>query len=121
MDKMIFQIPAVIVDANIKSKNNIRLKIDSQENLSPDAITRICQLVNQLGWFTFNVHQIEAEDIIDLPPLKKTEPEEKSPSQRLRAVFYTMWKQNPEGFKDSDSHYKYMMERLIEHYKSKLD
>lgn len=121
MDKMIFQVPGVITEAKIKSKNNIRLQIDSQEAVSPEGISRVCQLVNQLGWFTFNVHQIEAEDIIDLPPLKKTEPEEKSPSQRLRAVFYIMWKQNPEGFKDKDSHYKYMMERLIEYYKNKLD
>jgi hypothetical protein len=121
MESMIFQIPAVIVDVNIKSKNNIKLKIDSQENLSPEAISRVSQLVNQLGWLSFNVHQIEADDIIDLPPLKKTEPEEKSPSQRLRAVFFQMWKQNNEGFKDSDSYYKYMMERLIEHFKSKLD
>jgi hypothetical protein len=117
----IFQIPAVISDAHIKSKNNIRLQIDSQESISPEGISRVCQLVNQLGWFTFNVHQIEAEDIIDLPPLKKTEENEKTPSQRLRAVFYRMWQQKNEGFKDSDSHYKYMMERLIDFYKSKLD
>ena len=97
------------------------MQIDSQETLSPDAISRVCQLVNQLGWLSFNVSQIEAEDIIDLPPLKKTEEDEKTPSQRLRAVFYRMWQQNNDGFKDSDSHYKYMMERLIEFYKSKLD
>jgi len=121
MKSEIFQIPAVITKAEIKSKNNIRLQCDSQETLSPEDISRMSQLVNQLGWMTFNIHQIEAEDIIDLPPLKQKDADRKTESQRLRAVFYLHWKKNNEGFKDSESHYNYMMERVIDFYKSKLD
>jgi len=121
METKIFQIPGCVTKITTMARNTIRLQIDSQETVSAEAMKRMFEMVNQLGWFTFNVHQIEAEDIIDLPPLKKIEKDDKTPAQRLRAVFYNMWKQNPGEFKDPDSHYIYMMERLIEHYKSKLD
>lgn len=44
----------------------------------------------------------------------------KSPSQRLRAVLYLMWKDKPEGFTDQNLHYIHHMEKIIEHYKTKL-
>ena len=46
---------------------------------------------------------------------------DKPPSQRLRAVLYRMWEQDNEGFKDSNLHYIYHMNKVIEHFKSKLD
>jgi len=44
----------------------------------------------------------------------------KTPSQRLRSVLYLNWKQNNEGFKDSNLHYLHYIEKIIEHYKNKL-
>lgn len=117
MPNMIFQVGATISKIETMA-NGLKIRVDTQENLSPDAMKRLMELYNKVGWFTFNVHQIEADDIIDLPPLKKRE--DKTPSQRLRYVFYRMWQQNDEGFKDSESHYNYMMERLIDFYKEKL-
>ena len=118
-DYGIFQVGATIAKIETMA-NGLKIRVDTQENLSPEAMKRLMELYNKVGWFTFNVHQIEAEDIIDLPPLKKRD-DNKTPSQRLRSVFYLMWKQNNEGFKDSESHYNYMMEKLIDYYKSKLD
>jgi hypothetical protein len=93
--------------------------VETQEALDPEHLSRLISLENKIGWFTYNVSQIEAENIIDLPLLKQKE--EKSSAQRLRAIFYRMWQQNDEGYKDSKSHYEYMMERIIDHFKSKLD
>lgn len=45
----------------------------------------------------------------------------KTQSQRLRAALYVAWKQNPEGYTDSELYYRYKMEKFIEHVKSKLE
>ena len=45
---------------------------------------------------------------------------ERSPSERLRAVFFALWKKKDEGFADDfDGYYKSKMDKLIIHY-SKL-
>jgi hypothetical protein len=44
----------------------------------------------------------------------------KTKSQRLRAVMFRLWEQQPEGFKDFDVFYNSKMEVLIEHFKAKL-
>lgn len=116
----IFQVPATIEKIETMA-NGLRLRVDTQENLSPEAMHRLMGLYNKLGWFTFNVHLIEAEDVVKLPPLKKTEEGEKTPGQRLRAVFFRMWQQNNQNFKTADEHYRFMMEKLIEFYKDKLE
>lgn len=116
----IFQVPATIEKIETMA-NGLRLRIDTQENLSPEAIHRLMGLYNKLGWFTFNVHLIEAEDLVNLPPLKKSGVDVKTPSQRLRSVFYRMWQQNSMGYASSDDHYAYMMEKLIDFYKDKLE
>lgn len=49
-----------------------------------------------------------------------TERGQKTPSQRLHAIFFIMWKQaGREG--DFDAFYRQQMEKLIEHYKTKLN
>lgn len=49
---------------------------------------------------------------------KKEKP--KSPSERLRAVFYQHYNRNNEGFEEFDPYYEHKMELLINHYKNKL-
>jgi len=120
VESSIFQVPATITKIETMA-NGLKLRVDTQENLSPEAMKRLMELHNQLGWFTFNINQIDAQDIVDLPPLKKTEKDEKTPSQRLRAVFYLMWKQVNWGHQTAEDYYKEMMENLITHYKEKLD
>jgi len=119
-DNQIFQCPGCMSEGKITKKNTIHLKVESQENISPESMKRFCEMVNQLGWFTFSVRQIEATDLIDLPPLKPTD-DSKKPSERMRAVLYRLWEQDNEGFKDSDGHYRFHMEKLIEFLKQKLD
>jgi len=45
----------------------------------------------------------------------------KSPSKRLKAVFFLLWKQNNEGYEDSELYYRHKMEGVINFYKSKFD
>jgi len=44
----------------------------------------------------------------------------KSNSQRLRAVLYRRWEQQPEGYKTFALYYDSFMEQIINFYKSKL-
>jgi hypothetical protein len=47
--------------------------------------------------------------------------ENKTPSQRLRGIFYRLWQQNPEGYTDFKEYYKYKMESIITHFKNKIE
>jgi hypothetical protein len=120
MDKQIFQITGCI--SGIKTMSNWwRISFDTQEGMSGDAISRLTDLKDKISWLTVSHRIIEPDDIIDLPAIKSIEPDEKSPSQRLRAALFVMWKQHPEGFATDEDHYKYYLNKFIEHVKSKLD
>jgi hypothetical protein len=97
---------------------SIRLMIDTQETIKPTDSAQLMSYINQPGWFTFNVHQIEAEDIVDLPPVTKTE--KKSKSYTLRTVLYRIWEQNNAGFSEFKDYYDMLMDKIIEHYKEKI-
>ena len=43
-----------------------------------------------------------------------------STSKRLKNVLFRMWEQEPEGFTTSVQHYEHHMEKIINHFKSKL-
>ena len=116
----IFKVPGEISKITTMSKNTLRLQLDTQENVSPEAMKRIFEWHNQLGWFLFAIRQIEAQDMLDLPELKPTD-ESKTPSQRLRAVLYRLYEQDSEQFKEFDGYYRFKMEKIIEHLKQKLD
>lgn len=118
--KKIFQVPGYLVGFKTMA-NHWRISIDTQETIPGDHIKRLVELKDKLGYFTFSLNVLEPEVLLDLPPLKTTEKDDKKPSQRLRAVFYRLWEQNSEGFKTADEHYKAKMEGLINYYKDKLE
>lgn len=111
-------LPAVISKVSTMSDNTIRIQVDCQE-MNPDQTTEIFRLKGSLGWFFFHEKPISEIETKDLPEIKM-EKWEKSPSQRLRAVFYLLWEktQSPLPF---DPWYRAEMEKIIESYKLKLD
>lgn len=120
MDKFIpFQIQGSISKITSMSRGTMRLQFDSMENISGDAMQRLFGLIDKPGWMTVNVHQIEAEDIVDLPPVRSVD-RKMSPSEELRNVLWHIWKQDDGGYKDFDNYYLYTMNKLITHYRSKL-
>ncbi len=113
----IFQVPATLTKATMKT-HYWHIGFDTQENVTPAEMSRIHEWANKLGYLTFSAHQIEAEDIVDLPPIR---PEaKKSPAQRLYGVLFRLWEQNPQGQATFATYYEMMMEKLINHYKEKL-
>lgn len=48
------------------------------------------------------------------------EANEKSPSQRLRAVLYRIWEQDPKDYKTFEEYYRVQMDKLVEKLKERL-
>ena len=88
-----FQIPAEIVSVSTLKNKQLRIHLESQENLTEEAMARLMNLSDKLGWFTFNVSMIQADEIADLPEIKNTDMD-KSPSQRLRSRMYVYFINN---------------------------
>ena len=113
--------PATITKVETMSDRSLKLILRTQELVAQDK-AELMELVDNFGWFVFasNEQGIRAEDI----PTEKLERNEKSPSQRLRAVYYRQWEllTPTEGKKkpDFEMYYKIKMERLIEAEKEKL-
>ena len=105
----------------------IRLQVDCQE-MSVDDEAIVLKSRNKIGWFLFGETEMTEDDLskMDLPDYKPIEKDDKSPSQRLRAVIFLIWRQNNKKDiygkqADFDTYYKQVMERLIGMYKEKLD
>ena len=44
----------------------------------------------------------------------------KSPSQRLKAVYFKLWEQDGEGYDDFEQFYESKMEKLIDYFKKMI-
>lgn len=45
----------------------------------------------------------------------------KSPSKRLKAVFYLLWEKDSSGYDDFELYYRNKMEQVLDFYKLKID
>ncbi len=111
------RIPATISKVSSMADGGWSLTVHTQE-LDPTDEAEVAKLKRKLGYFVFAVEEnITAEDI----PTESLEfPTEKSPSQRLRAVFYRLWEQDKRGYKEFELFYQAKMNRIIESLKEKL-
>ena len=122
MSKQLFQAVAEVTKIETLAKG---LKIILHTNeLSPEQMTTILSLYEKQGWFLFKESEISEIDVKGLPDLI-LEPNEKSPSQRLRAVLYRIWEQSG-GLQrhdklSADQHYRNSMEKIIEDLKTRLN
>jgi hypothetical protein len=117
MDKQIFQIPAIMTKVNSMA-HWWRIQFDTQENIPSEKMAVVLDWMNKLGWLTFSIRLIDAQDILDLPEIKTDDT--KTPGQRLRAVLYRGWERNKEGHDTFTTYYESKMEKLINYYKEKL-
>ena len=112
-------IPVVVGSIRSLKDGSVSVTVETQE-LSPGKAGELFALRNKMCYAYFSAKQIENSEkkIIDSldPELKG-----KTPGQRLRNVLYRLWEQQPEGYADSESHYKAKMELIINTYKSNLE
>lgn len=115
----LLQVPSEISKVETMRNGALKLRIDTQENLSPEVRTKIMSMSDKLGWLTFSVRVITPEDIIDLPEIKN-DSSSKTPSQRLRSVIYVLY--NQEGKPgDFEQYYTTKMNKIIDWIKEKIN
>jgi len=109
----------IILSSQIESiasrkDKTIKLTIATQE-LSPKDAADIFQLNQQFCYLAIK----EEQDIVE--NLKADVDTFKTPSQRLRGILYRRYEQDNEGYKDFNTYYLSVMERICIHYKNKID
>lgn len=118
MNKDIFQIPADVDKITTTAIKTIKITFETQK-MSAEASALIWSLREKHGWLFFAETPINIEDL-KVPEKTPEFKDDKTPSQRLRAVLFVYWKQL-KGEQDFDSFYKFQMEKLIEQVKEKLE
>jgi len=123
----IFKAPAIISKISTMADRTIRLQCDCQEMDSGDEAI-ILKARNKSGWFLFAETEMTERELSDmkLPDYKPIEKGDKTPSARLRAVIFILWKQK--GKVDMygkqctfDDFYKEIIEFYIGQIKNKLE
>ncbi len=116
----------LIIGAQLESYRSLKdrtLKLTFETGEpTPDQLVKISKLSQEYGFLAFK-HDVFKNDQLDaLESLQSGyEDKGKSKSQRLRAVLYVNWKQESKGYDIFDDYYNHTMEKIITHYKGKLD
>lgn len=115
----------ILIPAQLESYRSLKdktLKVVFETNEpTPEQFLGIGNSCQQFGYLAFKPEPFNTDEKEALEDLKTDFNDNgKTPSQRLRAVLYLLFKQNPEGYKDFQLYYNYKMEKAITHYKSFL-
>ena len=116
MEKTILKKPAQLTGVVRKvSDKTMNIRFNTCEATSEE-LAIWDEFAGFTGHLAFSLDSIQEEDI----PIEDTEFQTKTPSQRLRGVFFRVFEQ--EGSKGNfNDFYNTEMEKLINHYKNKLN
>lgn len=116
-------IPAILESFRSLKDRTIKITFETNEP-TPDQMGSVATNINSFGILYFKPNQDQPtkkdEDYINEINVEYDDPA-RTPSKRLRSVLYLNWKRDPEGFTSAQSHYDHHMEKIINHYKGKLD
>ena len=113
-----FQVASTINSVRTLVDGGCKLDVITQE-LNPEELTELFKLKGKSGYFLFKESGILESDIKDLPDVV-VERNDKTPSERLRAVIWVAWSQGNKE-KTADEFYKNYMDRIIQSIKEKLN
>ena len=122
MDKV--TIPVRIEKVETRVDKSVKIIMGSAFELQPEEVAALIAFNRSQGWACFSPVEIEREDLDKLDELSKDDMEffdnPKTASQRLRNTLYVYWEQqgSKKNFKE---YYIDMMEKIINHYKEKLE
>lgn len=123
MKTLIFS--AIFEGLRTRKDKTVAITLGTQE-MSPDGYAN---LLGYLQCYIFVLmkegeREVNAADIDELKSKEFDEfdkRQDKTPSQRLRNVFYILYEQDKEGFAEFKDYYDHKMENLISHFKEKID
>ena len=111
-----FQAPAILTRIAYTKDRGLSLGFATQE-LSDEEKVAAAQFHQQFGYLLFKPNEFKEEDV----PKEDALTEGKSQSQRLRDVLYVLWAQKADPKIDYNTYYRQETEKIIAHYKSKID
>jgi len=115
-------IPAILDNYSPRKDNTFSVKFLTQE-LSNEQLLNINSARDKFGILYFKAEsditneELEKLDEVDIDITDKS----KTPSKRIRSVLFRNWQQDNKGFTEFKNFYIFETERIIEHYKSKLE
>src|SRR6478736_6650955 len=114
-------IPAVL--ESYRSLKDKTLKINFETNeLNSQELLGIVENLGAYGYLGFKKEPFNEKERQQIESMETNlEDSMKTPSQRLRAVLYRNYERDQQGFKSFATYYEHSMEKLIDHYKSKLN
>ena len=105
---------------SLKDKT-LKVTFETQEPTG-EQLVQIASLIGKFGFLAFKEDAFKQSEKDVLQGLESEYQDTgKTKSQRLRAVLYRLFEQNPEGYEVFDDYYNHKMEKLIMHFKNKLD
>lgn len=114
-------IPAQLENYRSLKDKSLRITFETNE-LNPQELLGIAENLGSFGYLAFKKEPFKEDERQMIEDLKTDfDDKKKSDSQRLRSILYLMWKKDSEGFETSAQHYQHHMERIINHFKLKLD
>jgi isopentenyldiphosphate isomerase len=113
-------LPAQIESIASRKDKTVRITLGTQE-LSPAQAAEIFQLNQKFCYTAIKEELFTTTEADEINALKTDLDTEKTPSQRLRGILYVNYQQKAEGYKDFATYYQAKMEKICEHFKSKLD
>lgn len=116
----------IIIPAQLESYRSLKdktLKITFETNeLNPQDLLGVAENLTQFGYLAFKQEPFKKEEKEMIEQLETGyEDRGKTPSQRMRGVLYCLYQKNNEGFDTFTRFYDHHMEKILNHYKSKLD
>jgi hypothetical protein len=113
-------IPSILDSLSTLKDGTIKLVFETQE-LTPEKVGELFGYRNKMGYLAFKPELFQKDEVEIFDKLKADEFEgSKSPSQRMRNVFYVLWQKQPEGYADFNLYYQFRMNQIIEKLKEKL-
>lgn len=118
MDKIIL-LPAQLTGIRTRVDRTLSLTFSTPE-ISPQKAGQLMGLNQCMTYLAIKPETFRDEEIRALEELKAEDTGGKTPSQRLRAVLFRLWEQDPGGFASFTLFYDHHMERFIENLKNRL-
>ena len=114
-------LPAILESYRSLKDKTLKLTFETNE-LTPQQLIEIVKNSQKFGYLAFKDNPLKDDEIQMLKDLK-TDFEEngKTRSQRLRGVLYRNWEQNDLDYEVFNDYYNHQLEKLITHFKDKLD
>ncbi len=113
-------LPGQIESIASRKDKTVKLTIGTQE-LSPQQAAEIFSLNQSFCYFAVKPENFTKDESDAIENLKTELDTAKTPSQRLRSVLYMNYLQDPKGYSDFGNFYLAEIEKIIDHFKRKLE